>query len=307
MHFCITIEYENEKRGKNAVEQKQERLIKDVASMLLEGAHMPRLEKMCGMKHQIALAITLARQGMYPEVFGNGECCEKQTTHNALKELYHSLLALIEMAIRTSGSPLKNKEKELCERFIQELPHIKAILETDIEAAYLGDPAATSKAEILLAYPSFEAVSVYRMAHTLYTLGVPLLPRMMTEYAHQHTGIDIHPGAKIGTHFFIDHGTGVVIGETAVIGNHVKIYQGVTLGAKSFPTDENGNPIKGIQRHPTLGNGVIVYAGATILGGDTIIGDGAVIGGNVWLTHSVAKGEIITNIPHATKTKPSQK
>jgi serine O-acetyltransferase len=142
----------------------------------------------------------------------------------------------------------------------------------------------------MLAYPAFEAISVYRLAHRLYELKLPLLPRMMTEYAHQITGIDIHPGAKIGRYFFIDHGTGVVIGETCTIGEHVKLYQGVTLGAKSFELDENGNPVKGIKRHPDIGSRVVIYAGATILGGDTVIGDDCVIGGNVWLTRSVEAG-----------------
>ena len=145
----------------------------------------------------------------------------------------------------------------------------------------------------MLAYPAFEAISIFRLAHKLYELRVPLLPRMMTEYAHKITGIDIHPGATIGEYFFIDHGTGVVIGETCTIGRHVKLYQGVTLGAKSFETDENGNPVKGIKRHPDIGNHVVIYAGATILGGNTRIGDNCVIGGNVWLTHSVGEGETV--------------
>ena len=139
----------------------------------------------------------------------------------------------------------------------------------------------------MLAYPSFKAMTIFRIANKLYQLEVPILPRMMTEYAHTQTGIDIHPGATIGDHFFIDHGTGVVIGETAVIGNHVKIYQGVTIGAKSFETDEDGNIIKGMKRHPNIGNNVVLYSGATILGGNTTIGDNCVIGGNVWLTQSV--------------------
>ena len=136
---------------------------------------------------------------------------------------------------------------------------------------------------------------IYRLAHELYKLGVPMIPRIMTEYAHQNTGIDIHPGAEIGRSFFIDHGTGVVIGETTTIGDRVKMYQGVTLGAKSFDLDENGNPVKGIKRHPDIGSNVIIYAGATILGGDTRIGDNSIIGGNVWLTHSVAPNSIVYN------------
>ncbi|MBS6510255.1 MAG: serine acetyltransferase, partial [Clostridiales bacterium] len=150
-----------------------------------------------------------------------------------------------------------------------------------------GDPAAKNVEEILLSYPSVEAVSIYRLAHELFLLEVPLIPRIMTEYAHQLTGIDIHPGASIGSSFFIDHGTGVVIGETCVIGNRVKLYQGVTLGAKSFEVDEQGNPVKGVKRHPNIEDNVVIYAGATILGGDVTIGHDSVIGGNVWLVHSV--------------------
>ncbi|MEJ5285393.1 MAG: serine O-acetyltransferase EpsC [Brevinematia bacterium] len=167
------------------------------------------------------------------------------------------------------------------------LPSIRETLQTDIEAAYCGDPAAKSEEEIILSYPSLEALTIYRIAHFLYEKNVPVIPRIMTEFAHQKTGIDIHPGAKIGSHFFIDHGTGVVIGETCTIGNHVKLYQGVTLGAKSFPLDECGNPIKNIKRHPDIEDYVIIYAGATILGGDTRIGHHSIIGGNVWLTNSV--------------------
>ena len=164
---------------------------------------------------------------------------------------------------------------------------LRTELSEDIAFAYESDPAADSLDEIILCYPGFLAVFVYRIAHIFYLKGIPLLPRMMSEYAHSKTGIDIHPGAKISSPFFVDHGTGVVIGETAEIGRYVKIYQGVTLGAKSFELDENGKPVKGTKRHPDIGNGVIIYANATILGGNTRIGSGSVIGGNVWLTHSV--------------------
>jgi serine O-acetyltransferase len=177
---------------------------------------------------------------------------------------------------------------------LRKLPDIRALLEQDVLAAYEGDPAAKSHHEIIFCYPGLEAVSVYRIAHELLLLGVPLIPRMMTEHAHSRTGIDIHPGARIGPGFFIDHGTGVVIGETCDIGTSVKLYQGVTLGALSFPRDANGNIIRGMKRHPTLEDDVVVYANATILGGDTVIGHHAVIGSSVWITQSVEPFTVVS-------------
>ena len=173
------------------------------------------------------------------------------------------------------------------------LPEVQRQLRTDLAAAYEGDPAAASVDEIILCYPAFPAIAAYRLAHVLYLERVPLLPRMMTEYAHRTTGIDIHPGATIGDSFFIDHGTGVVIGETTTIGEHVKLYQHVTLGAKSFELGPDGNPVKGIKRHPDIGDRVVIYAGATILGGKTRIGSDCVIGGSVWLTRSVEAGKMV--------------
>jgi serine O-acetyltransferase len=187
-----------------------------------------------------------------------------------------------------SAEDLEGLAQQKAIDLLRRLPELRAVLEQDVEAAYLGDPAAKSHIEIVFCYPGLEAVTVYRLAHELLLLGVPLIPRMMTEYAHFKTGIDLHPGARIGPGFFIDHGTGVVIGETCDIGRNVKLYQGVTLGALSFPRDANGNIIRGMKRHPTLEDEVVVYANATILGGDTVIGHHAVIGSNVWLTHSVA-------------------
>lgn len=177
---------------------------------------------------------------------------------------------------------------------IESLPEIQEMLETDIIAAYEGDPAAMSLDEIILTYPAFNAIGIYRIAHRLYQTGIPILPRMMTEYAHSLTGIDIHPGATIGKYFFIDHGTGVVIGETTTIGEHVKLYQHVTLGAKSFEVNADGTLVKGVKRHPDIGNHVVIYAGATILGGTTVVGDNCVVGGNVWLTHSLEAGKTVT-------------
>jgi serine O-acetyltransferase len=184
------------------------------------------------------------------------------------------------------------RARELTQQTLTELPAVRRILQTDVTAAYEGDPAARSIEEIIVAYPCVLVISLHRIAHVLYRFGVPLLPRMLTEYAHERTGCDIHPGADIGTHFFIDHCTGVVVGETARIGNHVKIYQGVTLGAKSFVTDDLGHPIKGVKRHPELRDNVIVYPGATILGGDTVIGENSIVGSNVWLMQSMPPNSI---------------
>ncbi len=180
-------------------------------------------------------------------------------------------------------------------RFLEVLPDLRHIMADDAQAAFEGDPAARGPDEIVFCYPGFSAVTVYRMAHELYSLGVPLIPRMMTEYAHGKTGIDIHPGATIGRRFFIDHGTGVVIGETTRIGEGVKLYQGVTLGALSFPRDEKtGQIVRDAKRHPTIEDGVVIYANATILGGQTIIGHHSVIGSSAWITRSIAPYTVVT-------------
>ena len=184
--------------------------------------------------------------------------------------------------------------KMIVKQLLEELCRIRISLSGDIEAAYCGDPAAKSFDEVILSYPCVLAISTHRIAHELYIRDVPLIPRIMSEYAHSITGIDIHPGAKIGKNFFIDHGTGVIVGETAEIGDNVKIYQGVTLGALSFPKDEKGHPIKGIKRHPTVGNGVVIYSNASILGEKAVIGDNATIGGNVWITSRVPSDTIVT-------------
>ena len=177
--------------------------------------------------------------------------------------------------------------------FLRRIPNIRRMLAADVQAAYDGDPAARGLDEIIFSYPGLEAITVFRIAHELWDLGVPLLPRIMTEIAHSATGIDIHPGATIGRTFFIDHGTGVVIGETTVIGDNVRIYQGVTLGALSFPKDDKGQLIRGRKRHPTVEDNVTIYSGATILGGDTVVGRSSTIGGNVWLTHSVPPNSVV--------------
>lgn len=189
--------------------------------------------------------------------------------------------------------PPTGQPEEVVGALLDRLPEVRRQLETDLAAAYAGDPAASSPDEVILCYPAFTAIGTYRLAHVLYRQDVPLLPRVMTEYAHRRTGIDIHPGAEIGDYFFIDHGTGAVIGETATIGCHVKLYQHVTLGARSFDVAEDGSLVKGIKRHPDIGDRVVIYSGATILGGNTHIGNNCVIGGSVWLTHSVEAGKMV--------------
>jgi serine O-acetyltransferase len=184
----------------------------------------------------------------------------------------------------------ESRSENAAKKLLQQLPYIRHMLSTDAQAAYEGDPAAKSIGEAIFCYPSLRALTNHRIAHELYKLGVPIIPRLISEMAHSEAGIDIHPGAEIGENFFIDHGTGTVIGETSIIGKNVQIYQGVTLGARSFPKDEAGNPIKDIQRHPIVEDGVIIYAGATVLGRVTI-GKNAMIGGNVWITRDVPAGE----------------
>ena len=187
----------------------------------------------------------------------------------------------------------QNAEELVCD-FLSSLPELRRLLSTDVEAAYEGDPAATSVEVIIVAYPATEAIAIQRAAHVLYGKGVPLIPRMMTEWAHARTGIDIHPGAQIGSHFFIDHGTGVVIGETCRIGNRVKLYHGVTLGARSFPKDAEGRVLKGSKRHPDVEDGVTIYPNATILGGRTVIGKDSTIGANVFLRDSVPPSTLVS-------------
>lgn len=233
-----------------------------------------------------------------------------ETTRNRLEALAERLGAQI-----GRSTPMRNPEGTdeyaggILLRFLDQIPAIREILRTDIQAAFEGDPAATSDEEIILSYPCLEAIAIQRTAHLLYNEGIKLLPRMMTEWAHSRTGIDIHPGAKIGPYFFIDHGTGVVIGETCVIGHHVKLYHGVTLGARSFAKDERGQIVKGNKRHPEVGNYVTIYPNSTILGGETRIGDGSTVGANVFLMHSVPPGSLVVyeekQLRILEKSKPS--
>ena len=227
--------------------------------------------------------------------------------------LYEVLSEQIKRALRHGkkigdAAGLSEREAEDCAAaFLALFPRLRGVLATDVQAALDGDPAATCRDEIIFSYPSIYAVMVYRLAHELHEMKVPLLPRIMTEHAHHRTGIDIHPGTRIGSSFFIDHGTGVVIGGTAVIGDNVKLYQGVTLGAFSFDKDGAGHLVRGTKRHPTIEDDVVIYAGATILGGDTVVGRGSVIGGNVWLTHSVPAGtRVLQDSPNLRIITPDE-
>lgn len=244
------------------------------------------------------------REILFPGYFGNS-AVDKNTIKFHIgvnvEKLSHMLYEQVLAGICFDGveslqelEKMREKSKAITKQFILSLPELRDVLMTDVEAAYLGDPAAKNYAEIILAYPTFRAVSSQRMAHKLLQLDVPFIPRMITEMAHTETGIDIHPGATIGKYFAIDHGTGVVIGETAIIGDHVKLYQGVTLGAKSFKLDDNGNPIKNIPRHPIVKDNVIIYSHATVLGRITV-GEGAIIGANLWITKDVEPGEKVVN------------
>jgi serine O-acetyltransferase len=238
---------------------------------------------------------------LFPTHYGHSDLTDESIDFFVGETLSTALTLLTEQVRRgllfadgnPGAEPLAARAVEIVRAFASQLPSLRALLVSDLQAAYKGDPAATSTSEILLCYPGIAAVMNYRFAHALHRLGAPLIPRLITEIAHSRTGIDIHPGAEIGPSFFIDHGTGVVIGETTIIGQHVRLYQAVTLGAKRFEVDADGALLKGGPRHPIVEDDVVIYAGATILGRVTI-GRGSTIGGNVWLTRSVPPGSQIT-------------
>jgi len=257
-------------------------------------------------KEQVYTVIANLRSALFPGVYEQNPIEERNMDLFIGMKLRQATMTLVELIERVLYNNCKREKDVHCNKcrteaesitsmLLQKLPEIRRYLDEDIQAAYDGDPAVRNREEILLSYPYIEAITIHRIAHELYDMQVPIIPRIMNEYAHARTGIDIHPGAKIGKRFFIDHGTGVVIGETTTIGDNVKMYQGVTLGARSFTLDENGNPVKGIKRHPDIEDNVIIYSGASILGGDTVIGKGSIIGGNVWLTHSVPPGSRVYN------------
>jgi serine O-acetyltransferase len=242
----------------------------------------------------------------------NSKCAEEllrrqlaNTARQLRNQVQRAFAYQCEVEQCTDCSSCRQRATEAVTALLDQLPAIRAVLQEDIVAAYEGDPAARSTMEIVMSYPGLYAITVQRLSHALYQAGVPLIPRVMSEHAHARTGIDIHPGARIGPGFFIDHGTGVVIGETAVIGRRVKLYQGVTLGALSFAKDAQGHLIKGIKRHPDVEDNVVIYAGATILGGETTIGHDSVVGANVWLIHSVPPFSKVYNQEPKPYIKPA--
>ena len=264
----------------------------------LEGKDLPSKKVVIDVLEDLLTVI-------FPGYLGKSEITKpnvKYVVGNLLTSVHDRLTVEVEKSLKHICRKIKECPEDVChmgaevivKELLEKLPEIRELLSGDVQAAYDGDPAAMSTEEVILSYPCILAISTHRIAHELYLRGVPFIPRIMSEHIHSLTGIDIHPGAKIGKNFFIDHGTGVVIGETTEIGDNVKLYQGVTLGALSFPKDEKGNIIKGRKRHPTIGNNVVIYSGATLLGGETVIGDNVVIGGNVWITGPVPANSRIT-------------
>lgn len=264
--------------------------ISNVAERLETQQSLPH-PQFAGMEDAAKSAVSHLMAAMFPGHLGEADEHEPQHSKRTdeLMKAHQALVRALKYVC-----PGQDTAQSTALALIDRLPYILDALRTDLTAAYQGDPAAASIDEVVLTYPAFKAIGIYRIAHELYNMQIPLLPRMLTEYAHSLTGIDIHPGAKIGRYFFIDHGTGVVIGETTTIGDHVKLYQNVTLGAKSFAVNADGSLVKGIKRHPDIGNHVVIYAGATILGGKTQVGDHCIIGCNVWLDHSLDAEKMIT-------------
>ncbi len=263
----------------------------------IEGANLPSRDR-------VVEITTNFLSVLFPGYYEKQELSKANVTYYIWEKIafiYHHLSREILKSLKSvCGRPgdegtLTDESIEITFAILRKIPHIRQQLRGDVQAAYDGDPAAKCLDEIILSYPGVEAIAVHRVAHELHLLKVPLIPRIMSEYAHNKTGIDIHPGASIGNDFFIDHGTGVVIGETAEIGDNVRMYQGVTLGALSIQKDASGNIGRGVKRHPTLKNNVIIYSGATILGGKTVVGEYSIIGGSVWLTESVPPYTILVN------------
>ena len=279
-----------------------EKQIEGVVDRILEDYRLDReIDQMDIFRHPdrdvVVELIAKLRRILFPGYFRDKNYHIYNAKHNLsmlIEDVLYNLSNQIALVLKGHGME-QNRAVEQAQAmslaFLEKIPTVRAYVDTDLQASYDGDPAATGMDEIIFSYPGLFAITVYRMAHVLYELGVPMLPRMMTEHAHSLTGIDIHPGATVGKYFFIDHGTGIVIGETTVIGENVKVYQGVTLGALST---RGGQSLRGKRRHPTIEDNVTIYAGASILGGDTVIGQGCVIGSNVFITESIAPGTTVT-------------
>lgn len=276
--------------------------IENVVDTILRDYQQDRsIDKMDLFRHPdkdvIIDMITKLLQIIYPGYFRDKRLRIYTARHNLsmlIEDVMYNLNKQITLVLETSMAPdsAEAEAQRISLEFFSRIPSVRALAQTDLEAAYDGDPAATSHDEIIFCYPGLFAITVYRLAHELYGLNVPMIPRIMTEYAHSLTGIDIHPGASIGDHFFIDHGTGIVIGETTVIGKYVKIYQGVTLGGLST---RGGQSLRGVKRHPTIEDNVTIYAGASILGGETVVGKNSVIGANAFITTSIPPCSTVTN------------
>ena len=280
----------------STIEQRIEGLVDNILNDYSQGRDMDKIElRQHPDKEVITDVIGKLLRIVYPGFFRERSFRMYNAKHHLsmlMEDVMYNLNRQITLVLQNEGQEdAETKAQEVCMAFFEEIPHVRALVQTDVQAAYDGDPAATSKEEVIFCYPGLFAITVYRLAHVLYDLGVPMIPRIMAEYAHSITGIDIHPGAAIGDHFFIDHGTGVVIGETTVIGSHVKIYQGVTLGGL---TTRGGQSLRGKKRHPTIEDNVTIYAGASVLGGETVIGSDCVIGSNAFITASIPPCTTVT-------------
>jgi len=273
----------------STIEQRIEQVVDSILSDYGQGRDIDRIElRQYPDKAVITDIIEKLLRIVYPGFYREKSFRMYNAKHHLsmlIEDVMYNLNREIRLVFQNEGMEnAEEKAQEVCLAFFDEIPRIRALVQTDVQAAYDGDPAATSKDEVIFCYPGLFAITVYRLAHVLYALGVPMIPRIMSEHAHGITGIDIHPGATVGDYFFIDHGTGIVIGETTVIGSHVKIYQGVTLGGL---TTRGGQSLRGKKRHPTIEDNVTIYAGASVLGGETVIGRDCVIGSNAFITKSV--------------------
>ena len=283
--------------GMTPIEEKIEGIVDSILEDYRHGRHIDNLDPRQHPDKEVVIdMIGKLLRIVYPGAFREKTYRIYNARHNLsmlIEDVMYNLNKQIAIVLRGTmeESAAEEKAQELSLAFFRQIPGVRAMAQTDVEAFYAGDPAAYSIDEIIFCYPGLFAITVYRLAHVLYALGVPMLPRIMTEHAHSVTGIDINPGAKIGRYFFIDHGTGIVIGETCVIGDHVKIYQGVTLGAL---TTRGGQSLRGKRRHPTIEDNVTIYAGASVLGGDTVIGHDCIIGSNAFITQSVAANTTVT-------------